>query len=68
MLARQARFSIALELLSRDSAAAAIDSLTLLRVDALSEHPSFATALAAAINDLRASRDATLSLRLARRA
>jgi hypothetical protein len=66
-LSRQARFSAAIELLSRDSAAAAIDSLTLLRVDALSEHPAFASALSAAITDLRSARDATQSLRSARR-
>ena len=67
-LARQARFSSALVLLSRDSAAAAIDSLTLLRVDALTEQPVVAAALSAAISDLRAGRDATASLRSARRA
>ncbi len=67
-LTRQAQFSIALELLASDSVSAAIDSLTLLRVDALSDQPAFASALSAAVNDLRSGRDATASLRVARRA
>jgi hypothetical protein len=67
-LARQSRFSAAIGLLSRDSAAAAIDSLTLLRVEALSDQPALASALATAVNELRSGRDATASLRAARRA
>ena len=67
-LARQARFHAALELLTRDAEAAALDSLMLLRVDALADQPSLAAALGAAIEDLRAGRDATATLRAARRA
>jgi hypothetical protein len=67
-LARRARFHAALDLLRRDSSAAAVDSLLLLRVDALGDEPRFAAALAAAIDDLRAGRDATAALRAARRA
>jgi hypothetical protein len=66
-LARQSRFNLAVALLSADSTSAAIDSLTLLRVDALVDRPSFAAALAAAISDLRSGRDAIASLRTARR-
>ena len=62
---RQARFSAALAQLQA-APAAAIDSLLLLRVDALSEQPSLAVALQRAIDDLRAGRDATRSLRAAR--
>jgi hypothetical protein len=62
---RQARFSAALALLGAEPAAA-IDSLLLLRVDALSERPRLAAALQGAIDDLRAGRDATRSLRSAR--
>jgi hypothetical protein len=62
---RQARFSAALALLDAEPAAA-IDSLLLLRVDALSEQPRLAVALQRAIDDLRAGRDATPSLRSAR--
>lgn len=67
LLSRQARFSSALQLLANDSASAAIDSLTLLRVEALTDQPAFASALSAAVNDLRSGRDATASLRAARR-
>ena len=45
-----------------------MDSLLLLRVDALADQPSLAAALGAAIEDLRAGRDATRTLRAARRA
>ena len=67
MLARQARFHRALELLEQDRAAA-VDTLMLLRVEVLSEQPPVAGALQSAIADLRAGRDATASLRAARRA
>jgi hypothetical protein len=66
-LVRQARFSAALALLQRDPAAA-VDSLMLLRVDALSAQPRAAAALQSAISELRAGRDATAPLRAARRA
>ncbi len=67
--ARQARFDAALALLSRgaDGAAAAVDTLTMLRVDVLVGEPGLAAALGAAIEDLRAGRDATATLRAARR-
>ncbi len=68
LLERHARFSSALQLLANDSASAAIDSLTLLRVEALTDQPAFASALSTAVNDLRSGRDATLSLGAARRA
>ena len=64
-LQRQARFSGALRMLETKPAAA-IDSLLLLRVDALSEQPKLAVALQRAIDDLRSGRDATASLRSAR--
>jgi hypothetical protein len=51
----------------RGDPAAAIDSLSLLRVDALSESPSLAAALAAAVDSLRAGKDATNALARARR-
>ena len=47
---------------------AAIDSLLLLRVDALAEAPALAASLATAIDVLRAGRDATAALASARRA
>jgi hypothetical protein len=65
-LSRQARFSLALRLLAADSASAAIDTLTMLRVEALSDQPAFASALSSAVNDLRSGRDATATLRAAR--
>ncbi|HEU4996378.1 MAG TPA: hypothetical protein VFT29_16285 [Gemmatimonadaceae bacterium] len=75
-LTRQARFRAALALLTGETdsgapqrgpaAAAAVDSLTLLRIDALADQPAFAAALSAALEDLRAGRDATASLRAAR--
>jgi hypothetical protein len=64
-LQRQARFSHALRLLDT-ATAAAIDSLLLIRVDALSEQPRLAVTLQRAIDDLRAGRDATASLRAVR--
>lgn len=65
--ARQAaRFDAALALL-RENPAAAIDSLSLLRVDALAESPAFALALAAAVDSLRGGDDATNALARARR-
>jgi hypothetical protein len=66
-LARRARFAAAVELLAT-SPAAAIDSLMLIRVDALGESPALATALANAIEELRAGRDATASIVAAHRA
>ena len=67
MLERQTRFHRALELLERDRTAA-VDTLMLLRVEALADKPEIATALQSAIAELRAGRDATASLRAARRA
>jgi hypothetical protein len=68
LLARQERFHTALALLGGDSASAAVDSLMLLRVDALVDQPALSAALATAIDDLRAGRDATATLQSARRA
>jgi CRP-like cAMP-binding protein len=72
-LARRERFQAALELLDRDtgrppSSAAAIDTLVVLRIDALADQPALAAALSAAIDDLRSGRDATATLLAARRA
>lgn len=70
LLTRRARFAAAIELLSTgapDAAAAAVDSLLLVRVDLLSEQPASAAAFGAAIADLRAGRDATASLVAAHR-
>ena len=68
-LARRARFSGALELLAQGrNAAAAVDSLILLRVEVLADQAPLAAALETAIDDLRSGRDATGSLRAARRA
>jgi hypothetical protein len=71
-LARRERFHAALALLARAPhdtlAAAAVDSLVLLRVDALADQPAFAAALGTAIDELRSGRDATTTLRAARRA
>lgn len=61
------RFSSALDLLASNPAAA-IDSLTLLRLDALADAPPLAAALDAAIVALRAERDASTALLIARRA
>ena len=65
-LQRQSRFHAALGLLPADPAAA-IDSLILVRVDVLADNPRLAAALEQAIDDLRSGRDATTTLRAARR-
>jgi hypothetical protein len=62
-----ARFDAALALL-RANPAAAMDSLVMLRVDALDGAPTLAAALGPAIDALRAGRDATPALVRARRA
>lgn len=65
--ARQAaRFDAALALLQSDPAAA-LDSLSLLRVDALAESAPFASALATALDLLHDGKDATAALARARR-
>lgn len=64
---RAARLDAAL-LMLRVNPAAALDSLALLRVDALSEAPSLAAELAVAVDSLRAGKDATAPLARARRA
>ncbi|HTE44438.1 MAG TPA: hypothetical protein VK636_04250 [Gemmatimonadaceae bacterium] len=66
--ARADRFSRILELASRD-ASSAVDSLLLLRVDALGEEPTFAAALSDAISAMRANKsdEATAALGRARR-
>lgn len=61
-LAMRARFAAALDLLTSDSALAAVDTLMVIRVDALGEQPELAAALGSAIDQLRAGRDATESL------
>ena len=61
-----ARFDAALALLP-SSPTVAIDSLLLLRVDALGDAPPFAAALAAAVDALRRGGDATAALARARR-
>ena len=63
------RFARAVELVSRN-AAAAVDSLMLIRIDALTDAPSFAAALRDATDALRRGRsgDATAALARARRA
>jgi hypothetical protein len=58
------RFTLALALLPDERA---VDSLTVLRIDALHTAPGFAQALAQAIAELRTGRDATESLVRARR-
>ena len=63
--ALRVRFSSAIEALP---AAAAVDSLAILRVDALRTAPGFAAALATAVAAIRSGRDATDALVLARRA
>lgn len=62
---RSRRFRRALSLLERD-APAAVDSLTLLRVELLTVDAPAATALGDAIEALRGGRDATDALRIAR--
>jgi hypothetical protein len=64
---RAARLDAALKMLRVDPAAA-VDSLALLRVDALSEAPRLAAELAVAMDSLRAGKDATTPLARARRA
>ena len=63
---RTLRLDAALALLAARPAAG-VDSLLLLRVDAIAQDPALAAALGAAIDDLRAGRDATASLARARR-
>jgi hypothetical protein len=60
------RYARAVELLRRDPAAA-VDSLLLLRIDALDTDPPLARALGDALEALRTGRDATLPLLRARR-
>lgn len=66
-LQRRARLDAAIDLLT-SAPAAAIDSLMLIRVDALGEAPALAAALGRAIEELRAERDATASIVAAHRA
>ena len=61
------RLGVAIELLGHDPQPA-IDSLTLVRLDALAEAPVLAEALGQAIEQLRTGRDATDALIRARRA
>ncbi len=61
------RFNTALDLIQAQPARAMRD-LALIRVDAISLFPAFATALAEAADAMRAGRDATLPLLRARRA
>jgi hypothetical protein len=63
---RAARLDAALLMLRVDPAAA-VDSLALLRVDALSEAPRLAAELAVAVEALRAGKNATAPLASARR-
>jgi hypothetical protein len=61
------RFGSAIDQL-QESPANAIRELTLLRVEALSASPAFASALSDAIDSFRKGKDATLPLLRARRA
>jgi len=61
------RLAHAIALLPRDGAAA-VDSLIVLRLAVAAARPAAASALEAAIADLRSARDATASLLRARRA
>jgi hypothetical protein len=63
---RQARFHAALDRIAEQDPTAA-DTLALLRLDALADDPALATAIGAAIDALRAGRDATDALVRARR-
>ena len=63
---RAARFDAALRLLP-NAPDAAVDSLLMLRIDALERAPALAAALGQAIDALRAERDATAALAWARR-
>ncbi|HEX5831187.1 MAG TPA: DUF4175 family protein, partial [Gemmatimonadaceae bacterium] len=65
--ARAARLDAALVVLQRD-AAAAVDSLMLLRVDALGAAPSLAAALGELVERVRRGEDATPAILRARRA
>jgi hypothetical protein len=62
------RFELALAVLLSGAAAAAVDSLQLLRVDALETLPAAAAALGEAVRALRGGGDATRALLAARRA
>jgi hypothetical protein len=62
-----ARFNAALDLIDKQPARA-LTELALMRVDALSSVPEFASALGQATDAIRAGRDATLPLMRARRA
>jgi len=64
---RARRLDAALDLLA-GAPAAAVDSLLLLRVDALGDDPPLAAALDEAVRRLRRGEDATAALRQARRA
>ena len=63
-----ARFNDALDLIQKRQDARALSELALMRVDALSSLPDFATALGQATDAIRTRRDATLPLLRARRA
>ena len=63
---RTMRLDAALRLLASNPGAA-VDSLLLLRVDAIAQDPALATALGVAIDSLRAGHDATAPLARARR-
>lgn len=63
---RRERFDVAIERLSAGDVSA-VDTLALLRLDALDDAPALATAIGAAIEALRAGRDATDALVSARR-
>jgi len=67
--ARVSRFAAIIELVARDPRSA-IDSLLVLRIDALGDEPAFAAALSDAANAMRRgkSEDATAALTRARRA
>jgi len=63
-----ARFAAAVDRLEAGDAAAVVDTLLLLRLDALRTEPRFAAALARATDELRGGRDATAALREVRHA
>ncbi|HYC52901.1 MAG TPA: hypothetical protein VEB19_17435 [Gemmatimonadaceae bacterium] len=65
LLSRRARFAAALDLLATDrpdATAAAVDTLMLARIDAITTQPALASALGDAIERLRSGQDATESL------
>ena len=64
--ARAERLARALAALARPAPGAAVDSLLMLRVDALDGAPALAAALGEAIDALRAGRDATAAIERAR--